>query len=369
MTEAKSMSERRSQKAGAVTIKEVAALARVHSSTVSRALNPQTRSKITKEVASRVIAAANALKYRPDRSAASLRTGRSRLVGVLVPDIANLVFAPILSGITERLSAEGYATLVADAGNELASQIELVDGLIAHRVDGLILATASRDDAVVARCLERDIPIVLVNRAEAQSRVSAVVSDDGRGMQLAVDHLVGLGHRLIGHIGGPEGLSTGYLRRRGFEAAVANHQIRPSQAPVETASAYTREAGAEAARRLLDRHKGLTAIVAANDLLALGAYDVLHERGLRCPADMSVVGHNDMPLMDLVSPALTTVRIGHRDMGREAADLLVQRMLRGDLPTRNVMLAPKLILRASTAPPQVVGAPRPTRRKPAHKPA
>ena len=356
------MSERR-PKAGAVTIKEVAALARVHSSTVSRALNPQTRSKITDEVAQRVIAAANALNYQPDRSAASLRTGRSRLVGVLVPDIANLVFAPILSGVTERLSAEGYATLVADAGNELDPQIELVEGLIAHRVDGLILATASRDDAVVARCLERDLPVVLVNRAEAQSRVSSVVSDDGRGMQLAVDHLVELGHRHIGHIGGPEGLSTGFLRRRGFEAAMASHKIRASEAPVETASAYTREAGAEAARRLFDRHPALTAIVAANDLLALGAYDVLQERGLTCPADMSIVGHNDMPLMDLVSPALTTVRIGHRDMGREAADLLVQRMLRGDLPTRNVMLAPTLVRRASTAAPKAAARPSPRRAK------
>lgn len=334
-----------------ITIKDVAQFAGVHASTVSRALNPATRSMVAQDLAASILRAAQELGYQPDHLAASLRTGRSQLVGVLLPDIANPVFAPILSGITERLIEDGYSTIVADAGPGAPSATILLDGLIAHRVDGLVLATATRDDALVGRCLERNVPVVLVNRAEAQPRVSAVVSDDMRGMQLAVDHLVWLGHRRIGHIAGPPTLSTGLLRLRGFEAAIRD-QGSPLEGFSQNATAYSREAGAEAAGRLLAAAPQITAIVAANDLLALGAYDTLRERGLHCPDEVSVVGHNDMPLMDLVAPALTTVRIEHRAMGREAAELLVQRMRREDASTRMVMLTPRLIVRGSTAAPR-----------------
>jgi LacI family transcriptional regulator len=342
---------RPASKARPITIKDVAQLAGVHPSTVSRALNPATRSMVAQELATSILQAAQKLGYQPDHLAASLRTGRSQLVGVLLPDIANPVFAPILSGITERLMEDGYSTVVADAGPGLLSPTMLLDGLIARRVDGLILATAAREDTLVSRCLERDVPVVLVNRAEAQPRVSAVVSDDMQGMQLAVDHLVALGHRKIGHIAGPQTLSTGLLRHKGFESAIRGHG-----AAVEScshyATAYSREAGAAAADGLLADSLEVTAIVAANDLLALGVYDALHGKGLRCPDDISVVGHNDMPLMDLVAPALTTVRIGHRAMGREAAELLFQRMRRADIPTRMVMLTPSLVIRSSTSGPR-----------------
>lgn len=339
-----------SPKARPVTIKDVAQLAGVHSSTVSRALNPATRSMVAQGLAASILQAAQKLGYQPDHLAASLRTGRSQLVGVLLPDIANPVFAPILSGITERLIEDGYSTIVADAGPGSPSATALLDGLIAHRVDGLILATAAREDTLVGRCLERDVPVVLVNRAEAQPRVSAVVSDDMRGMQLAVDHLAALGHRKIGHIAGPPTLSTGLLRLRGFEAAIRDHSTS-LEGFSQNATAYSREAGAEAASKLLAAAPQITGIVAANDLLALGAYDALRDRGLHCPGDVSVVGHNDMPLMDLVAPALTTVRIEHRAMGREAADLLFQRMRRDDIPTRMVMLTPRLVIRGSTSAP------------------
>jgi len=335
----------------AVTLKQVAAAAGVHASTVSRALNPSTRSMVAPAVVVRVMKAAAHLSYRPDPVAASLRTGRSKLVGILVPDIANTVFAPILSGASERLSAQGYSVIVADVGNDGDRQLDLAAGLVARRVDGLILATVSRDDPLAAFCVERNLPAVLVNRAETMARLSAVVSDDSLGMQLAVDHLVELGHRRIGHLAGPAQHSTGFLRRRGFGHALAAHGLDPAAAPCEVAGAYTREEGAAAMRRLLDAHPGMTAIVAANDLLALGAYDVLRERGLDCPRDLSIVGHNDMPLVDMVQPPLTTVRISHREMGRQAADLLQQAIEEEGISVRNVVLPSRLIVRGSTGVP------------------
>jgi LacI family transcriptional regulator len=333
-------------------MKQVAELAGVHVSTVSRALNPATRAMVVPEAIARVVKAATKLGYRLDPVAASLRTGRSKLVGVLVPDIATSVFTPILAGATERLSAHGYSVLVAYVGSDSKQQLELASGLIARRVDGLILATVSLDDPLVAFCIGENLPTVLVNRAEKVSRLSAVVSDDVLGMQLAVDHLVELGHRKIGHLAGPQKHSTGYLRRRGFVQALSSHGIDSSRTHCEVASTYTREEGTKAARLLLSRNPEITAIVAANDLLALGIYDSLRETGLDCPRDMSIVGHNDMPLVDMVNPPLTTIRIGHWEMGRQAADLLQQAIEALENPTRNVVLPPKLIIRGSTAAPR-----------------
>ena len=268
----------------ATTIKQIADATGVHPSTVSRALDPKKRHLVADDVAKRITAQADALGYQPNRVAANLRLGRSDLIGVLLPDIANPVFAPILGGITEVLSAEGYAPIVADAGNASSQQISFVERLLSQRVDGLILATVSQDDELVGFCIQRGLPVILVNRSEARDRVSSVVSDDNMGMRLAVDYLVGLGHRRIAHVAGPLSTSTGTLRRDGFERAMSRHGV---SGMVREAADYTREAGAQAAAHLLNVTHDITAVVAANDLLALGVLDALKERGLRCPEDIS----------------------------------------------------------------------------------
>ncbi|WP_244549408.1 LacI family DNA-binding transcriptional regulator [Bradyrhizobium lablabi] len=327
------------------TIKQIADATGVHPSTVSRALDPKKRHLVAEDVAKRIVTLAESLGYQPNRLAANLRLGRSDLIGVLLPDIANPVFAPILGGITETLSADGYAPIVADAGNASSQQISFVETLLSQRIDGLILATVSQDDELVGFCIQRGIPVILVNRSEARDRVSSVVSDDDRGMRLAVDHLVGLGHRRIAHVAGPLSTSTGALRRDGFERAMSHHGLR---GVVRESTGYTRDAGAQAAAPMLDTESRITAVVAANDLLALGVLDALKERGLRCPDDMSVVGHNDMPLMDVVSPPLTTIRIEHREMGRISARMLVDTIKSGSTEIRHVVLRPELIVRGST---------------------
>jgi LacI family transcriptional regulator len=330
----------------ATTIKQIADATGVHPSTVSRALDPKKRHLVAHDVAKRIAAHAEALGYQPNRLAANLRLGRSDLIGVLLPDIANPVFAPILGGITEVLSAEGYAPIVADAGNASSQQICFVERLLSQRVDGLIVATVSQDDELVGFCISRGLPVILVNRSEARDRVSSAVSDDDMGMRLAVDHLVDRGHRRIAHVAGPLSTSTGALRRDGFERAILRHGLIGT---VREAAGYTREAGARAAACLLDATGDITAVAAANDLLALGVLDALKERGLRCPDDISLVGHNDMPLMDVVSPPLTTVRIEHREMGRIAARMLVDTTRSGSSEIRHVVLSPQLVVRGSTA--------------------
>lgn len=333
---------------GGTTIKQIAEQLGIHPSTVSRALNPSTRRLIGKDTIARIESSAKEMGYYPNPAAASLRTGRSKLIGVFLPDISNPVFSPILRGIAEVAANSGFATIVTDVGQESQGQIRMMFELLVRRVEGLLLATASRNDNLVQHCLDEGLPVVLVNRAENLMRTSSVTSDDAHGMRLAVEHLHELGHRHIGHIAGPKRLSTGYLRLKGFLEAAEALGLDPLDTPVEEAEAYSRPAGAAATRALLTREPRLTAIVASNDLVALGAYDALRELGMSVPGRISVVGHNDMPLVDMVHPPLTTIRISHLELGREATRLLLSEISDATCARRSVVMAPELIVRGST---------------------
>jgi LacI family transcriptional regulator len=333
------------------TLKDVAARVGVHSSTVSRVMNPATRHLVSHEVAKRVLSVTASMDYRANRAAISLRTRRTQIIGVLLPDITNPVFPPILRGIEEELRKAGYVALVADVGDD-KEQYEMVQQMLSRQVDGLILATATRRDPIIDYCIANAVPVVTVNRAEDLGRTSSVVHDEGVGMRIAVSHLTGLGHRKIGHVAGPQHISTGFLRRRGFIEAMAAAKISAREYEISDAAPYTRACGREVGLALLRKRPDLTAIVAANDLVALGCYDALRELGLRCPKDMSVVGHNDMPFVDLVSPPLTTVRISHHELGIQAARLILRRTSGEDSSIVDIRLKPELILRASTASPR-----------------
>ncbi len=336
----------RNVKKPAPTLKMVADAAGVHPSTASRALDPARRHLIGDDVLRKIEETARSLGYQRNIAAAALRTGRSGMVGIILPDVANPVFGPILAGVEEALGREGYSAIVANAGGSASKALEAAGRLAARSVDGIVLAAAELDDAVVGFCLESGLPIVLVNRAEAQLRAPTVISDDRAGMALSVRHLRALGHRRIGHLAGPQTVSTGLWRREGFERAMGEG----ADAPVAVASAYDRTAGERAAGELLDRG-GLTAIACANDLLALGTLAAARKRGLRCPADLSIVGYNDMPLIDILDPPLTSIRISSEEMGR-AAGLRLLRALSGEpgLHDRTVV-QPDLVIRGSTAPP------------------
>ena len=182
-------------------------------------------------MANRVIAVAEQMGYVPNGLATSLRTRRSETVGVVLPDITNPVFPPILEGLEAGLAEHGYIAMVANAGHEPARQRLVVERLLARQVDGLILATVTRHDSIIDLCLKTNVPVVVVNRHELDHRASSVVSDDARGMQLAVDHLVACGHKHIAHIAGPQQLSTGRGRLEGFLAAMARAPAGEPAAP------------------------------------------------------------------------------------------------------------------------------------------
>jgi LacI family transcriptional regulator len=334
-----------------VTIRDVARLAEVHPGTVSRALNARTSDLVNRETAERVRRAAEQLGYRPNPIARGLKTNRSYTVGVLIPDMTNPLFPPILRGIEDRLDAAGYTALIVNTDNDPAHERRQLDAMLARQVDGFISATARLDTEELARVGAGGTPIVLVNRSLEDGSLPAVTVDDHHGSRLAVDHVVELGHERIAHVAGPQNVSTGHLRYLGFMAAMRDHGLEVPTERLSFAHAFTEREGERACEAILAAPGSVTAIVAANDRLAIGCYDALERHALRCPQEISITGFNDMPFVDRLRPPLTSVRIPQRDIGAVAADLLLRQL--GDRPpdAHEVLLAPSLVVRKSTAPP------------------
>lgn len=337
-----------------MTLQDVADAAGVHMSTASRALNEQTRRVVNPQTVDRVLGAARRLGYTPNPLARGLRTNRTMTVGIVIPDIENPLFGPIIAGAERTLGNNGYSLLIADADRkDPSSASAIVDTLIDRRVDGLILATAARSDDTITDLVRRSIPAVLVNRTADDLSIPSIVGDDHAGIGLAVKHVVELGHELIGHIAGPRDLSTGMGRYQAFLSWAQSLGLGVMPDAVEEAEWYQVEPGYRSAKALLERRPDLTAIVSSNDLLALGAYRAIRERGLEVGADISITGYNDMSLLDLMQPPLTSVKVPYRQMGSEAATVLLAMINEepgDDGPPASVRLAPALSVRESTQP-------------------
>ena len=336
---------------GGAKLSDVAAAAGVHPSTASRALDPDLAGRLSDAVVQRVRQAAEDLGYSRNGIAASLRTRQSRIIGVVVPDLTNTMFPPMFRGIEERLSAEGYSAILANSDFQPAKERAIIETFLDRRIDGMILASAHLDDARDLAALARKVPVVLLNREMKTATISAVVADERQGIGLAFAHLASLGHRRIAHIAGPQDVSTGVARRQAFLACLQEAGLAADPARVPVAGSFSEAEGFRLTKMLLAAAVPPTAILAANDWLALGAIRALEEGGLRCPQDVSVTGFNDMPFADRFRPPLTTIHIPHHYMGREAAEQLLAAIRTPSAPVRRVVMASSLILRASTAAP------------------
>src|SRR5207302_3313649 len=210
------------------------------------------------------------------------------------------------------------------------------------------MATARRRDPLVQRCLAEEIPLVLINRTVASGEVSSVVNDDEFGMELAVAHMARCGHARIAHLAGPLDLSTGFTRHRGFIKAMKEVGLKADPRLIGLCSSFNETEGRRVFLGLRAGNRRFTAVVAANDLLAVGCYDALHELGLRAGREVAVTGFNDMPFVDKLRPPLTTVRIPHYQMGAQAARMLLARLRDPHAPIEHVTLRPELVVRDST---------------------
>ncbi len=332
------------------TLRDVAAVAGVHPATASRALNPETRLLVSEDTARRVMAAAAKLGYRPNPVARSLRTRRSHTVGVLIPDLNNPLFPPIVRGLEDKLAAAGYVALIGNTDADANRERTLFEQMRARHVDGFVLATATQHDRLLAEAAATELPVVLMNRLAQDYSFPSVSVDNEQGARMAVSHLARLGHTRIAHIAGPQEASTGVGRLRGFREGMASHGLEVDEDLIAYASRYTVEEGTRCYRELMASGGDFTAVAAGNDMLAVGCYAALDEEDRLCPDDVSVIGFNDMPFIDRLRPPLTTVRFPHYQLGTEAAQLLLERINGGDGPVKILYLAPELVVRGSTAP-------------------
>jgi LacI family transcriptional regulator len=341
-----------------VRLVDVAREAGVHAGTASRALNPAARDGVSRQTVRRVERAAQKLGYLPNTVARGLRMSRSFVVALVVPDITNPLFPYIVRAAEQVLAEAGYTLVLTDTNNRPDTERSQVAAMRARGVDGFIMATARWQDPVLDELAEAGVPTVLVNRRNESGPFPYVGADDRHGIEMCVEHLKGLGHRSILHLAGPADTSTGRERADAFRQAMRAQRL-PAKAVADCES-FTEEAGAAAVRATLARGTTFTAIVAGNDLLAIGAMEALAEQGIDCPRDVSITGYNDVDFMRRLTPAFTTVRVPLHRMGMLAARTLL-RWTNGDEPERSAqtLLPVEFMHRGTTAPAPQPQPPRP----------
>ncbi len=329
------------------TIQDIARKARISTAVVSHVINnhPGHVSAATRRRVRAVIAA---LAYRPLGVAKSLRRRESRAIGLVISDTTSALFAPVVRGVEAVAAREGYHVLLVNAETPGAER-EAVAALAAHPVDGLIFMSTSQRRSSRHLAQTDGIPVVAINRYGGPAHWIRILWDDRAGAHAAVRHLLDLGHRRIGLIGGPRGRLSAIRRLQGYQAAHREAGI-PFDARLALDGDYTLDAGLRGASRLLRLGAPPTAILATNDTMAMGALRAIHTAGLRCPEHVAVVGIGDPPFMAFAAPPLTTVSLPVEDAGRRAAVRLLDQIRGRPSGAQTEELACQLIVRESSAP-------------------
>ncbi len=329
------------------TLKDVAAIAGVDVSLVSRVVNRDQKLSILPATRERIMAAVQQTGYRPNVQARGLRTARTFTIGFLLPRVGNPIYDPIVAGAMRRAAESGYLIVLGGSVEAAYGDRPFENLLLERRVDGLIVASGEIGDASLRDLAAGGSPIVFANR-RVSGVAGSVVVDDAEGARLATSHLIELGHRRLAHLEGPTGIDTAGRRRDGFLAAASAAGL--PVALVEAAG-YDAEGGRQAATSTLLRDPSITGMVAANMHVAIGAMRAIADAGLRVPEDVSVIAIHDHPMAAYLRPALSCVLLPLAELGAAAADLVLRRV-EGE-PARDVMVTGeiRLVQRESTALP------------------
>jgi DNA-binding LacI/PurR family transcriptional regulator len=327
-----------------VTSLEVAALAGVSQSAVSRVFTPG--SSVSPKTAEKVRAAAEKLGYRPNVLARSLKSGKSRIIGLLVAYLENYFYPEVVERLSSELQKVGYHVLVFLAPISTVNVDQVVHELMDYQVDGIVMASVSMSSDLAARCHATGIPVVLFNRALTDPRLSSVTTDNLKGGRMLADYLVSTGHRKIAYVAGFSGASTQIDRETGFCEGL-NAAGLDLFARAEGNFSYPD--AQRAARELFARPDRPDAVFVANDHMAFAVMDVLRfELGLRVPQDVSVVGFDDVPPAAWPAYNLTTVRQNVEEMVAETVQMLITQITEGTGISKRVVLDAALIIRGST---------------------
>lgn len=327
------------------TINDVAKRAGVSKSLVSLVM--RNSPNVSDERRAAVLEAAKELRYRPNAMARGLVSQRTFVLGFVISDLHNPFFADVAAGLEEVASARGYRVLYGAGFHDQAREVVALDTLLQLRVDGVILGgllgEVSSFEAAAGL-----VPTVLVGASTRSDALDSIANDDFLGAQMVVDHLVSLGHTSIHHIDGGSAAGAG-RRRQGYLEAMSAHELTDSARVV--AGRFTEEGGASGMRQLLDGNRP-SAVFAPNDSAALGALEVIDRAGLGVPAEISVVGYNDIHAASHERFSLTTVRQPSEKIGARAVEMLIERIEEGRTESKHELLAPELVVRSTTGPVQ-----------------
>jgi len=303
------------------TIKDVARESGVNISTVSRALN--NGYGVNDQTREHVVAVAARLNYRPNRIARGLVTGRSHSLGLIISDIRNPFFAEVARGAEDAARTGNCDLVLCNSDLDADKQMQYVQSLLEKRIDGIMMNSVSMlSREQQAQLAGSGVPIVLLNRPASKHTFSTVCADNESGGALAARYLLGLGHRKIAHITGPRQHGNLSDRTRGFVRALqsAKNPVKP----IVLHGKFNFDGGTELTRKLLDEHPAVTAIFAANDVMAFGVVQAVLDRGLRIPADLSLIGFDNIEFSVIVHPPLTTIHQPKYEMGSAAVDILLR---------------------------------------------
>lgn len=327
-----------------LTIKDVADKAGVSVATASRVLSGHPSTSAVARTA--VTGAAQQLGFRPNAQARSLRKTTTETIGLVLPDVRNPFFADLAHAVEQRARDFKYLTLFGNANESAEQQDRYFDVMLSQRVDGLIAAPLG-DFESLKSILDSGIPSVFVDRVIADTAVPSVTPDNVTGVQEAVRHLTGQGHRRIGYIAGPQSTSTGRERLAAYQEALADSEADDDVELIFFGD-FQAASGAAGARYLLELPLAPTAFLAADSLMSIGAIGVCNERGIGIGTDLAFVAYDDIDAFTLLNPALTVIAHDVDAMGRLAVEMLTQ-VIAGEAP-ESVILPSRLIVRGSTPP-------------------
>jgi DNA-binding LacI/PurR family transcriptional regulator len=333
-----------------MNIEAVAKLAKVSTATVSRTINGT--AKVSPETAERVHRAIEALNFYPDTNARALGSGRSNLFGLIISDITNPFFPEIVKSFEDFAVANGQDVLISNTNYDSERMKLCVRRMLQRRVDGVAIMTSEMDESLVTSFRRRHIPLVFLDSIAIGPGINCVRIDYTAGINAAVEHLTNLGHHRIAFISGPLRLPSARIRYKAFMESSARDHLDQNPHLMEEGN-HRVEGGHEAMQRILTSDAMPTAVLASNDLTAIGAMGAITEAGLRVPEDISVVGYDDIQLSAYTTPPLSTVRLPRAEIARSAFDALLQAMQPGaSKPSsgKEYVVHPEFVARKSTGP-------------------
>jgi len=327
-----------------VRIKEVAKLARVSTATVSHVIN-KTRF-VSDSTKRKVLSAIERIGYTPNIHARNLASGQSRTLGLIISDITNPFFPDLVKSIQERALELGYDVIVLNTNYEPERDVRYVQRLLELRVRGVMILTTEMNLSVIARLSSREIPVAFLDIGKVGPHTSNIRIDYEKGVHEAVEHLLKLGHRQIAFMSGPVRFKSAQFRRQAFLETMKNHRASLHTEPLILEGNFRLESGEQMVREVVEFKSRPTAILAANDLMAVGALRGLRRAGLQVPGDVSIVGCDDIALAGLTDPQLTTIMIPRAAIGVAAVEAILQT---GSIEGREVKISTQLVVRQSTA--------------------